>query len=923
MDKPARSWEPDNLWQATLDSIRESVFLLDREGRVVRFNAAFAKAVGLPPAEIAGKSCCVLVHGREAPIDECMREACLRSGEPAWFDAKDPKSERITEMGVSPWKDPSGALLGTLHVMRDVTEARSRQVGIASRFDLLQSVFDAVPHPIFFKGLDARYIGCNEAFASVVVGASKNAIFGRTKEEAFGKERAFSLLRDDADIMRTGVPSFEEISIRFADGSLREVSLSRAAILGAEGSVIGLAGVMSDLSREKNLLRELAAKNEKLEAANEDLARSAEKAQGLAERTDEASRAKSNFLAMMSHEIRTPLNGIIGMTDLLADGPLGEEKREYVDILRLSADALLAIIDDILDFSKIEAGKMSIEKREFDLESVMEGCVDILAAKSAKKGLDLCASLDAAVPPILSGDPFRLQQVLLNLLGNAIKFTVSGSVRLRIGLLSRAKESVSLRFSIKDTGIGIAPDKIPSLFQQFNQIDGSSARRYGGTGLGLALSKKLVELMGGTIGVESVAGAGSEFWFTMPFACLKLEGHPRPGEKDARVSNGRPARRILAVGLPRASADTLAEMLRGEDMAVDDEAGLPIDYPELPGGGRYSAVIIDERVGGIMGREELTAPLGSASPPPVFLFATAGSSRNETEAAKLGISGVIHAPLKRRQVLALLAPRLAPESEKRGAGRPKRPDSGTYRVLVAEDNDINTIIIRRILEKEGIESEAVSNGLEAVRMLSERRFDCLFLDLYMPVMDGFESLKMIRDPESSVLDHDIPVAALSASSIREDKEKCRAAGIDEFILKPVRVQTIRDALDRLLPGRIEAAEDSSADLLDSLGGDAELFAQLVERFDSDSRARLESLRAIVERGDESGADELKRLTHALSGSALSMGAAELAEAARALNRSSGETLSWRELFADMEKMAARAAQTLRASAESATRRAKI
>ncbi len=406
------------------------------------------------------------------------------------------------------------------------------------------------------------------------------------------------------------------------------------------------------------------------------LADAKQQAEVQAQRAEAASKAKSDFLAMMSHEIRTPMNGVLGFANLLLETPLSAEQREFVESAQRSGQALLILINDVLDYSKIEAGRMTVERIDCDLRAVCAEVRTILHPAAAGRGLNITLSYDAALPPVIQGDPFRVRQVMLNLVGNAVKFTDSGAVRIEVSRL----DSGAAKISVVDTGIGISAEQLQRLFRRFTQADSSTTRRYGGTGLGLAISKTLVELMGGNIGVDSLPGSGSTFWFTLPLG-------------------------------PVGPAATVAE-------------------PEAA---------------------------GVVGPAPVALAA-----------------------------VPLLPVEL-------GAA-----DSRPRRVLLVEDNFVNQRVAVYMLTKLGAQVDVAQHGREAIEMLAKSAYDAVFMDCQMPEMDGFEATRIIRDPASAVLDHDVPVIAMTAAAFPEDRARALASGMSDFMTKPVDRSVLAGMLDKWL-----------------------------------------------------------------------------------------------------------------------------
>ena len=724
-----------------------------------------------------------------------------------------------------------------------------------------------------------------------ILGYEPNEVLGKEFHMFFARSLEESEKIMD-EVMSKGEIRAYELRSEKKSGEAIDLNLAITLLRDEKGEVIGTTSIYRDITVEKRMAADVEQAMLRAEAAN---------------------RAKSEFLANMSHEIRTPMNGVIGMTGLLLDTELNEEQRQYANIAYASGESLLRLINDILDFSKIEAGKLELETLDFDLRALLDDFAAMMAERVQGKGLEFICAAATDVPSYLRGDPGRLRQVLTNLAGNAVKFTHQGEIAVRVNLVSETEAEAVVRFSVKDTGIGVPADKKGILFQKFTQADASTTRKYGGTGLGLAISKQLAEMMGGEIGIESEGGRGSEFWFTVRLAKQhKLERIEVP----SAVIRGA---HILVVDDNATNREVLAAQLRNwgvrSEEVPDGPSALQSLYRARDAGDPFQAAILDMQMPGMDGETlgrviKIDEKLKNTR---LVMMTSIGQRGDAKLMEEVGFAAYLIKPVRQADLFEVLSVVLAGESVPRAAQPLVTRHSirelrrGAVRILLAEDNVTNQEVALGILKKLGLRADAVANGAEAVKSLETLPYDLVLMDVQMPVMDGLSATRIIRDPQSAVRNHHIPVIAMTAYAMKGDREKCLEAGMNDYVSKPVEPQALADMLEKWLPKDKAVTQEQTpvnakgtlpvsvpepeAQVFDKAGVmvrlmyDEDLARKVIGRFMDDTPKRIEVLRGHIKAGEAPSAERqahtIKGASATCGGEALRAVALKMEEAARA------------------------------------------
>jgi len=759
----------------------------------------------------------------------------------------------------------------TQELQKEVTERTQAEKELRESEARLRALVSSIDEIVFEFDGDGTYRNIWTTNEGLLF-RPKKELLGRRITDIFRNDESGPLLEVLQRALKTGQGESYEYSLDVQSG--KEWFLARVTpITSPEGDSKTLCMTSRSITERKRAEGELRRAKEAAEAA---------------------SQSKSEFLANMSHEIRTPMNGILGMTELTLETSLTSEQREYLGMVKTSAESLLGLLNDILDFSKIEAGKLEIEAIEFGLRESLGETLKVLGFRAQEKGLELAWRVGSGVPERLLGDMGRLRQMLVNLIGNAIKFTEKGEVVLEVDKEGNSDDAVELHFKVRDTGIGIPKDKQGMIFEAFTQADGSTTRKYGGTGLGLAITTRLVRLMGGEISVESEPGAGSTFHLKIRFGMAGGDGDSERILEPAALAGSS----VLVVDDNQTSRFILAEMLAHWGMFPEAVEGAQTAMQSLRRAGmasrQFKVVITDLHMPDMDGFAlvEKIRKTPEFSSIPVLMLSSGAHGGEAARCRQIGIAAYLTKPVRPSELLDALLNALAKNDQTRksfpAVQRPALEGRKGLKILVAEDNAVNRTLAIRLLEKHGHTIVVAENGREALEVLEREKVDAVLMDLQMPVMDGFEAVRIVREREKTTGGH-LPIIALTAYAMKGDRERCLEAGADDYVTKPIRPPDLFAALDRVarafLPEITETLAKAAAPVMDaeaaleSVEGDRDLLEEIARLFQSECPRMVAEIREALKARD---ARLLEHLAHTLKGSSANVGGCLVAQAAAEL-----------------------------------------
>lgn len=871
------------LLHSLLKSLPDNVYFKDRDSRFLRVSDAMARWFGCDdPSEMVGLSdhdFFAAQHAEQALEDE---RQLMETGEPV-LDKEERETwpdGRTTWVSTSklPLLDDNDEIVGTFGISRDITERKEAEIALRRSERLNRLIVDTA--------LDA-FVAMDDEGTIIDWNPQAEVTFGWKREEALGQDVSDALIPErfradfDNDLQHFLATGHSDMLQRRLERialhrSGREFPIEITISPIRQGDTWIFSAFIHDITNRKEAERQLRESKDAAEAANQ---------------------AKSDFLANMSHEIRTPMNAVIGMTELVLDTELTQSQREYLAMVRDSGESLLSLINDILDFSKIEAGKLHLDAAPFDLRDVLGDTLKTLAVRAQREELELACHIDPRVPDALIGDGARLRQIVVNLVGNAIKFTESGEVVLHVEVEEQSEGSALLHFAIADTGIGIAAEKLKTIFTAFEQADTSTTRRYGGTGLGLTICSRLAAMMRGAIWAESDLGSGSTFHFTARFT-VSDEPVKKPA---ARVLDGT---RVLVVDDNATNRLILDEMLTNWHMQVTTAESVDAAIRELEAACSnetpFELVLSDVNMPDRDGFD-LAARLqdDAALPDAVILMLTSAERSGDVDRSReLGVSSYLHKPVKQSELYDAIVASLNIS----GIAEPEKPDDQPsddvvlppMRILLVEDSIVNQRLALALLNKWGHDVSVACNGLEALQLIEQREFQLVLMDVQMPELDGLEATRRIRQAEAGS-DRHLPIIAMTAHAMKGDRETCIEAGMDDYVSKPVRPWQLLDCMRKLVGDLLPAVQDETQATaspgageevdepappafqvnwpasLKVVQGDRSLLRDVIAAFREESRIVMADLKTALRDGD---AKTAQRMAHTIKASFRTFGVSD-------------------------------------------------
>ena len=743
---------------------------------------------------------------------------------------------------------------------KDITKRVQAEKELSESKAIYDSLVDNLPIKVFRKNRDGQIVFGNQKYCKEL-GFSIDELLGKTDFDLFGEELAEKYTKDDRWVLQTGLPfhSVEEHPGR--DGKTAYVEVLKAPVTDAKGRRIGIQGMFWDVSDKK---------------ASEDALRKAK------EMAEAASKAKSDFLANVSHEIRTPMNGILGMTELLLDSYLDKDQREYVQMIQTSGQSLMILINDILDFSKIEAGKLELVSSSFDLREQLGDTLRTLAVRAHAKNIELVFDVDAQVPTRIVGDASRLRQVLINLVGNAIKFTEVGEVVVQVRCKKVVDSTASIQFLVRDTGIGIPRHKIEKIFTEFEQVDTSRTRKYGGTGLGLAIGSRLVAMMNGKMAVESEESVGTTFRFELQFP---VDESYDSATMDARFTD----MSILIVDDNSVNLRTLETLAVSWGMKVHTSSNVEQALAMLLGlsatGHPVQVVLTDSKMSGGSGVDLAIKIRQVDSIADTRIILMSSGERSGQVVSSLDVDRILK-PIKHSDLHEALSHSVQDSPATTLTSQTGKSNADAIRILVAEDNPVNQKLTVTLLERQGHHVSLAENGVQAIELFKQQEFDMILMDVQMPIMDGLQATRQIREMTGNR--ERIPIVAMTAHATEADKQNCLASGIDEYLAKPFKSADLFSLIQNMTNARTTRINNDSTSTsqsksainweqaFETVGGDRELLNDLFHVFLNECDGMVGAIADSLEEQDHK---ELRRSAHSLKGALHHLGATRAGEKA--------------------------------------------